>query len=36
MAAGTLWQDHGLIFASEIGTYTDSCSKAISGRRLSR
>jgi hypothetical protein len=23
MAAGTLWQDHGLIFASEVGTPMD-------------
>ena len=23
MAAGTLWQDHGLIFASEVGTAMD-------------
>ena len=34
MAAGTLWQDHGLIFASEIGTPMDPDNFSHSFARL--
>jgi hypothetical protein len=34
MAAGTLWQDHGLIFASEVGTPMDPDNFSHSFSRL--
>jgi site-specific recombinase XerD len=34
MAAGTLWQDHGLIFASEVGTPMDPDNFSHSFARL--
>ena len=34
MAAGSLWQDHGLIFASEVGTPMDPDNFSHSFARL--